>query len=75
MYKAMDINSNYIDWGLDEIGAFCCRMGLEKELLEYREKAVEYAQSQMDKYDETGTLTARDNILPSDSPPIFLTRL
>lgn len=72
MYKAMDINSNYIDWGLDEIGAFCCRMGLEKELLEYREKAVEYAQSQMDKYDETGTLTARDNILPSDMPADLL---
>ena len=72
IYKAMEINSNYIDWGLDEIGAFCCRMGLEKELLKYREKAVEYTQSQMDKYDETGTLTPKDNVSASDMPAELL---
>ena len=68
IYEAMDTNSNYVDWGLDDIGGFCCKMGLEKELEEYREKALVYAQDQEDKYDETGTLSAKDKISESDMP-------
>ena len=72
MYKAMDDNHNYIEWGLDEIGEFCCMMGLADELEEYRRKAVEYAQAKEDKYDGAGELSASDNVVQSDMPAELL---
>ena len=72
MYKALEDNHNYIEWALDEIGEFCCRMGLAEELEEYRRKAVEYDQAQEDKYDGAGELSAGDNVVQSDMPAELL---
>jgi len=72
MYKALEDNHNYIEWALDEIGEFCCRMGLAEELEEYRRKAVEYAQVKEDKYDGAGELSAGDNVVQSDMPAELL---
>lgn len=44
IYQAMEANTNYIKEGLDRIGGFCTRMGLQQELEEYRGKAVDFIQ-------------------------------
>lgn len=49
IYKAMDANHNYIQPGLDAIGEFCTRMGLEAELAEYRRRAPELMQQVEDR--------------------------
>lgn len=49
IYKAMEANENYIQPGLDAIGGFCTRMGLEEELEAYRRRAPELMQHQQDR--------------------------
>lgn len=75
IYKAMEINHNYVEWGLDEIGSFCCKMGLEAELEEYRRRACEFAQDEKDKYGEAGSLSAGDKISDSDMPAELLAEI
>ncbi len=48
VYAAIDGNRNYIDEGIEKIGAFCCRMGLQEELDDCRSHYVEYMQQLMD---------------------------
>lgn len=57
IYKAMEANSNYIQPGLDAIGEFCTRMGLEAELQEYRRRAPELMQHQQDRQSQGLTRT------------------
>lgn len=70
MYEAIEINSNFIESGLDMIGSFCCRMGLSDELEEYRSKVVELIQYQRDKYSQGDSLCSSDSlaeeILPAE---------
>jgi len=49
IYQAMEANSNYIESGLDKIGAFCTMMGLQPELDEYRARAATFVQTTMDR--------------------------
>lgn len=49
LYAAMELNNNYIESALNLIGEFCCMMGLQTELDEYRERAVQYAQKADDE--------------------------
>jgi len=49
IYAAMDKNFNYVEWGLDLIGSFCCTVGLEKELNEYRERSISLYQGVVNK--------------------------
>lgn len=69
IYKAMS-NHNYIDEGLDMIGRFCCIVGNQEELDKYREKAVEFAQREIDDFSKLETLSPKDNLstdtLPQD---------
>lgn len=69
LYRAVEINPNYIETAMDDIGAFCCAMGLERELEEYRERAVELAQFKIDEYDKTADLTPSDNLSVDNSMP------
>ena len=57
IYKAMEANENYIQPGLDAIGEFCTRMGLEEELEEYRRRAPELMQHQQDRQSQGLTRT------------------
>ncbi|MBQ2511933.1 MAG: M48 family metalloprotease [Clostridia bacterium] len=68
IYTAMAENSNYIEEGLDVIGAYCCMKGLEKELNEYREKAVEIMQKKADENDNIGTLEKNDRLSEEHLP-------
>lgn len=61
IYQAMETNNNYVRDGLDAIGGFCCRMGLEKELEEYRSKAPELLQTMKDRQSDGITLQAKLN--------------
>lgn len=68
IYRAMEINHNYVEGGLEQIGEFCCLMGLEKELEEYREKAVELQQENNDSFSKSANLTARDHLVADTMP-------
>lgn len=72
LYRAMELNYNYVDDALEIIGEYCCLMGLEKELEEYRERAVEKQQTQVDEYNHTATLTARDHLVTDTMPKEML---
>lgn len=69
IYKAIEINKNYIEEGLDLIGDYCCKCGIQQELEEYRKKAEEYLQYQHDEYGETGIIRAETDILLKDDMP------
>ncbi|MBQ5837220.1 MAG: hypothetical protein IIW39_00980 [Clostridia bacterium] len=66
IYEAIDINSNYVDSGLTAIGEFCCQMGLQKELDEYRERAVTLAQTQVDENSKLSELLPTDDLVEDD---------
>ena len=68
LYTAIAGNSNYIDEAMEQIGSFCCLLGLEKELEEYRGKALELAQRQRDEFSALDTLTRRDNLSQEHLP-------
>lgn len=68
LYTAIAGNSNYIDEAMDQIGSFCCLMGLEKELEEYRSKALELAQRQRDEFSQLDTLTKQDRLSQEHLP-------
>ena len=72
IYKAMDANENYIQPGLDAIGEFCTRMGLEKELEEYRRRAPELMQHQQDRQSQGLT---RTKLAPQTLPEGWLERI
>lgn len=60
IYYAIEENKNYYEEGMEKIGAYCCQMGLQAELEEYRERAVNFAQRQMDE--DSGQLKATDKL-------------
>lgn len=66
IYRAIELNQNYAEPGLEKIGSFCCTMGLQEELDEYRARAVELAQFENDVYDQVGVLNAKDNLVRDD---------
>lgn len=68
LYTAIAGNSNYINDALEQIGSFCCLMGLQKELEEYRQKAVELTQRQRDEFSQLDTLTRRDHLSQEHLP-------
>lgn len=68
LYTAIAGNSNFIEEAMDQIGSFCCLMGLEKELEEYRGKALELAQRQKDEFSGLDMLTRRDNLSQEHLP-------
>lgn len=67
IYKAIEANHNYIQPGLDAIGEFCTRMGLEAELAEYRRRAPELMQQVEDRQSKGLTRTKlAPETLPED---------
>ncbi len=68
IYHAMDNNNNFVDEGLEMIGAFCCITGRQAELDHYREKAVELQQRAKDTYDHVEELNPGDNLSEEHLP-------
>ena len=68
IYHAIENNPNYLEEGLDVIGAFCCYTGREKELLEYRENAARLVQKNKDESSQTCFLTKNDKLTKDDMP-------
>lgn len=77
LYRAIEINHNYIEEGLDEIGTFCCLMGLPDDLEKYRRRAVELSQKEQDLYGHVSSLKSSDRLceehLPGEMLPNILT--
>ncbi len=68
LYAASESNRNYVDSAMERIGEFCCAMGLEKELEEYRERSLYYMQREMDE-EGSSKLLASDNLSEETSLP------
>ncbi len=75
IYKAMEINKNYVEEGIDMIGQFTCTMGMEEARQVYREKYVELMQYNMDKWDHAGVLNPSDNLVAESFPDDRLPRM
>ena len=66
LYQAMEANTNYIESGLDRIGSFCTRMGLQQELEEYRQRAPEFLQQIQDRQNDG--ITSRAKLTQAELP-------
>lgn len=75
LYHAIELNPNYTEESMEIIGAFCCMMGLEAELEEYRKKVVLYHQKEIDESSHTGSLEKSDNLTEEHLPPENLERI
>ena len=72
VYHAIEKNKNFVEDGLQVIGEFCCMMGKEQELLEYRARAQELAQQDIDEYRKTGELSKHDKLSTDTMPKEML---
>lgn len=66
IYRAIELNHNYLESGLDQIGHFCHWMGLEKEIEVYRVRALEMLQEKRDVFDQTCELLPSDKLVCED---------
>lgn len=73
VYQAMEVNSNYIDEGLELIGRYCTRMGLAEELEEYRRRAPELMQLKKDR--QLQGITAKAKLSEEQLPEGWLERI
>ena len=63
LYQVIELNSNYLEGCLDYIGPFVCRNGMQKELDEYREKAIKLSQKNIDEDQKANSLSPKDKIV------------
>lgn len=68
IYTAMEENENFIPEGLDIIGDYCCKMGLQEELTSYREKALVYSQKRIDESDKITSIDKKDKLSAEQLP-------
>lgn len=68
MYRAIELNENYIENGMDTVGKFCLRMGLEDELQRYRDFVDSYTESGLDEHLAMGEITEKDKLAPENFP-------
>ena len=68
LYRAIEANHNYIDEGMETIGQFCCISGRQDDLDTYRERVIQMAQEQDDKYSELSHISQKDNLTSEQLP-------
>lgn len=68
IYRAMEENNNYLDEGLETIGAFCCLVGDQQALDEYRARAVDFARKGRAESDPLSDLTKKDDLSAEQLP-------
>lgn len=66
MYTALDADNEYASLGLELLGTFICRNGMQEKLDEYREKAPVYQQATIDSNETFGTLSPKDKLIPEE---------
>lgn len=62
LYRAVELNDNYVDEGLDFIGSLCCMLGDEEGLEKYRRIRLELAQKQIDYTNQIGYIARGDRL-------------
>lgn len=72
MYRAIELNHNYTEEGLNLIGSYLCYTGNEEELSDYRERSVDIAQKDVDEGSKLGYLARTDKLSRDDMPPEML---
>jgi len=68
IYHAIENNHNYLEDGLTLIGLFCCITGREKELADYRSRALTLAQKNKDEDDRANYLEKGDTLSRDTMP-------
>lgn len=68
MYRAVELNKNYMQNGMDAVGKFCLHMGLEEELQRYRDYVDSYTESGLDEHLAMGELSDKDTLVPEKFP-------
>ena len=66
LYEAIELNSNFLDISINQIGEFACRNGMQDELDKYREKAVLLTQKMIDEDEKANVLTQSDKVVEDD---------
>ncbi|MCH5164448.1 MAG: M48 family metalloprotease [Clostridiales bacterium] len=61
IYKAVELDHEY-SYALDLIGVFCCKTGRQKELDEYRTKAIQAFKDEQEIYSKISVLNSDDNL-------------
>jgi Zn-dependent protease with chaperone function len=72
MYRAIELNHNYIEDGLSLIGSYLCFTGNEEELRDYRARSVDIAQKDVDESSKLDYLSRTDKLTRDDMPPEML---
>jgi hypothetical protein len=68
IFRAVEANHNYLEEGLQVIGDFYCMTGKEKELNDYRERAVQLQQKEKDENSKIGFLSKDDRLSAEHLP-------
>ena len=66
LYEAIELNSNFLESSINQIGEFACRNGLQDELDKYREKSVALTQKMIDEDEKANVLTQSDKVIEDD---------
>lgn len=72
IYNAIKRNDNFAGDGLNMIGHFCIKAGLQEELEEYRRNLVDMGQKAIDKNRAITSLSKNDKIVPHDLDSLTL---
>ncbi len=75
IYRAIDINANFAEEGLELIGRFCCMTGEAELLADYRARAVAIMQKQLDENEQVGFLSKKDHLSKDDMPQEMLEKI
>ncbi len=71
-YRVMDLNNNYTDVCMEQLGNYCCRRGLEEELEAYRSCALVEVQRMHDEGEPFEEILPRDHLVKDDLDPAVL---
>ena len=68
LYRAIELNKNFMDRALSLIGDYCCFAGWQEELDKFRERAPELVQMHRDVYSKASELKYDDRLVAEHLP-------
>ena len=68
LYRAIELNKNFMDRALSLIGDYCCYAGWQEELDKFRERAPELVQMHRDVYSKASELKYDDRLVAEHLP-------
>ncbi len=66
IYRAIDLNKNYMQAGLENIEKYCCLCGLSDELANYRRRAANLLEANAYNHESAGSLSPSDQLVPEE---------